>query len=248
MIAYEKICLENRPDWIVVVGDVNSTVACAMVGAKLWIPVVHLEAGLRSGDRQHARGDQPAGHRRHRRRAVDALGGCRREPAAEGVDAGQDRPDRQHHDRFVRDAARQDRGRRNARERPWTRRRAIRAGHPAPAVQRGRRGDLAPIVEALTESPRACRWCSSRIRGRSRASRRSASESALKRRAGVTVAGAAALHTIHERGDRLAGRHHRLGRPAGRDDLSGHSLPDAARKHRATDHRHPGHQQAGSRR
>ena len=52
MMAYEKVCLENRPDWIVVVGDVNSTAACAMVGAKLWIPVVHLEAGLRSGDRR----------------------------------------------------------------------------------------------------------------------------------------------------------------------------------------------------
>ncbi len=51
MIAYEKICEEHRPDWIVVVGDVNSTAACAMVGAKMWIPVVHLEAGLRSGDR-----------------------------------------------------------------------------------------------------------------------------------------------------------------------------------------------------
>lgn len=51
MIAYEKVCLEDRPDWIIVVGDVNSTAACAMVGAKLWIPVVHLEAGLRSGDR-----------------------------------------------------------------------------------------------------------------------------------------------------------------------------------------------------
>ncbi len=52
MIAYEKVCLEHRPDWIVVVGDVNSTVACAIVGAKLWIPVVHLEAGLRSRDRR----------------------------------------------------------------------------------------------------------------------------------------------------------------------------------------------------
>lgn len=51
MMAYEKICLEQRPNWIIVVGDVNSTVACAMVGAKLWIPVVHLEAGLRSRDR-----------------------------------------------------------------------------------------------------------------------------------------------------------------------------------------------------
>jgi len=52
MISYEKICLKQRPDWIVVVGDVNSTAACAMVGAKLWIPVIHLEAGLRSGDRK----------------------------------------------------------------------------------------------------------------------------------------------------------------------------------------------------
>jgi UDP-N-acetylglucosamine 2-epimerase (non-hydrolysing) len=52
MIAYEKSVLADRPDWIVVVGDVNSTAACAMVGAKLWIPVVHLEAGLRSRDRR----------------------------------------------------------------------------------------------------------------------------------------------------------------------------------------------------
>jgi UDP-N-acetylglucosamine 2-epimerase (non-hydrolysing) len=51
MIAYERICFEHRPDWIVVVGDVNSTAACALVGAKLCIPVIHLEAGLRSRDR-----------------------------------------------------------------------------------------------------------------------------------------------------------------------------------------------------
>lgn len=51
MIEYEKICEQARPDWIVVVGDVNSTLACSLVGTKLWIPVVHLEAGLRSGDR-----------------------------------------------------------------------------------------------------------------------------------------------------------------------------------------------------
>jgi UDP-N-acetylglucosamine 2-epimerase (non-hydrolysing) len=52
MIAYEKVCEADRPDWIVVVGDVNSTVACSLVGTKLWIPVVHLEAGLRSHDRK----------------------------------------------------------------------------------------------------------------------------------------------------------------------------------------------------
>jgi UDP-N-acetylglucosamine 2-epimerase (non-hydrolysing) len=51
MIAYEKICLEQKPDWIVVVGDVNSTLACTVAAKKLCLPVAHLEAGLRSRDR-----------------------------------------------------------------------------------------------------------------------------------------------------------------------------------------------------
>ena len=51
MMAYERVCLERRPDWIIVVGDVNSTLAAALVAAKLCIPLAHLEAGLRSGDR-----------------------------------------------------------------------------------------------------------------------------------------------------------------------------------------------------
>jgi len=51
MIAYEAVCTAERPGAVVVVGDVNATAACAMVGAKLGVPVVHLEAGLRSRDR-----------------------------------------------------------------------------------------------------------------------------------------------------------------------------------------------------
>lgn len=51
MIAYEAVALGGRPDWAVVVGDVNSTAAVALVCAKLMIPVAHLEAGLRSRDR-----------------------------------------------------------------------------------------------------------------------------------------------------------------------------------------------------
>ena len=51
MMAYEEVCRERRPDWIVVVGDVNSTLASALVAAKLCIPLAHLEAGLRSRDR-----------------------------------------------------------------------------------------------------------------------------------------------------------------------------------------------------
>jgi UDP-N-acetylglucosamine 2-epimerase (non-hydrolysing) len=51
MIEYERILLKDRPDLVIVVGDVNSTVACAIDAVKLHIPVAHLEAGLRSFDR-----------------------------------------------------------------------------------------------------------------------------------------------------------------------------------------------------
>ncbi len=51
MVVYEKLCIEHRPDWIVVAGDVNSTMACTLAAKKLNLPVAHLEAGLRSFDR-----------------------------------------------------------------------------------------------------------------------------------------------------------------------------------------------------
>jgi UDP-N-acetylglucosamine 2-epimerase (non-hydrolysing) len=50
MVAYEEVCQQDRPDWVVVVGDVNSTMAAALAARKLNIRVAHLEAGLRSGD------------------------------------------------------------------------------------------------------------------------------------------------------------------------------------------------------
>ena len=50
MTAYEELCREERPAATVVVGDVNSTLACSIVAKKMGIPVAHVEAGLRSGD------------------------------------------------------------------------------------------------------------------------------------------------------------------------------------------------------
>ncbi len=51
MVRFEELCLKLKPDLILVVGDVNSTVACSLVAAKLQIKIAHVEAGLRSNDR-----------------------------------------------------------------------------------------------------------------------------------------------------------------------------------------------------
>ena len=50
MIAFEKVLLEHKPDWVVVVGDVNATLSCSVTAKRLNIKVCHIEAGLRSGD------------------------------------------------------------------------------------------------------------------------------------------------------------------------------------------------------
>ena len=52
MTRFEPVLLEHRPDAVLVVGDVNSTIACGLVAVKLGVPLIHVEAGLRSGDRR----------------------------------------------------------------------------------------------------------------------------------------------------------------------------------------------------
>ncbi|GAB3168001.1 non-hydrolyzing UDP-N-acetylglucosamine 2-epimerase [Telluribacter humicola] len=52
MLEFEPILASEKPDVVLVVGDVNSTIACALVAVKEGIPVLHVEAGLRSGDRR----------------------------------------------------------------------------------------------------------------------------------------------------------------------------------------------------
>ena len=52
MTAFEKVLLREQPDWVVVVGDVNPTMACTIVANKMGIKVAHVEAGLRSYDRK----------------------------------------------------------------------------------------------------------------------------------------------------------------------------------------------------
>lgn len=50
MIEFEKVLITENPDWVIVIGDVNATLACSVTAKKLGIKVCHLEAGLRSGD------------------------------------------------------------------------------------------------------------------------------------------------------------------------------------------------------
>ncbi len=92
MSGFEAIVLERKPDLVLVYGDVNSTVAAALVCSKLKIKVGHVEAGLRSFDRGMPEEDQPAGHGPACRFVVHAIGRRRSEPGARRHSGEQDLP------------------------------------------------------------------------------------------------------------------------------------------------------------
>lgn len=52
MLKFETVMATEQPDWVLVVGDVTSTIACALVAVRMGVRVAHVEAGLRSGDRR----------------------------------------------------------------------------------------------------------------------------------------------------------------------------------------------------
>ena len=140
MLAYERVCLERRPSWVVVVGDVNATAACALVAKKLCLPLAHLEAGLRSGDRTMPE--------EINRLVTDAISDLLWTPSPdaddnlrrEGRRARENRAGRQCHDRLVRDAAAPDR-RAPLRPRAWPDGERLCGRDDAPARQCRRSGD-----------------------------------------------------------------------------------------------------------
>ena len=102
MMRFEPILLEHRPDWVVVFGDVNSTIACALVAVKLGTHVVHVEAGLRSFDRS-----MPEEINRLLTDQISDLiltpsADCKRKPGTRRDRPRKDSSGWQHHDRLAR--------------------------------------------------------------------------------------------------------------------------------------------------
>ena len=239
MMAYEAVCLRDRPDAIVVVGDVNATVACAMVGTKLWIPVIHLEAGLRSRDRRMPE--------EINRLATDAIADLLWTPSpdadenlrAEGVPAqkivciGN----------IMIDSFEMLRGKiESADDAPsagprWP---TLRRGHASPPLERGR---ARQTRRARHDPGGALSRAGGRVRHPSahpQAAGGFRPAGHHRGRPGNPVHRTLELYRIHESRHRVHAGDHRLGGRAGGDHLPRHPLRDPAGEHRTPDHDHRG--------
>ena len=138
LIEIEKLLIERRPDAVLVVGDVNSTLAATLAAVKLGIPVAHVEAGLRSRDRE-----MPEEINRILTDSVSTWlftteAEANDNLAAEGVPAERDPPRRQRHDRHAAAQRRTRAGDRRARGASACERGKYAPAHAAPPEQRRR--------------------------------------------------------------------------------------------------------------
>ena len=231
MMKFEEVCLEIEPDLVVVVGDVNSTMAATLVAAKLLIPVAHVEAGLRSRDRTMPEESQPRRHRSARRPAADAVARRRREPAGRRRAAGADPLRRQHHGRHAAcGICRWRRGIAFAIVCPSSAGR-VRRADAASAVERRRPGHVRADSRCAPRRLRARCRSSFPVHPRTRARIAAFGLDQSMRRTRADRSDG--LHRLPEPHLQRAPDPHRLGRAAGRVDGARHSVPHAARQHRA---------------
>ncbi|MDZ7775723.1 MAG: UDP-N-acetylglucosamine 2-epimerase [Bacteroidales bacterium] len=97
MIAFEKVLEQEKPDWVVVLGDVNATLACSVAAKKLHVKVCHIEAGLRSGDESMPEENQPPRHRPPQRPPPHPRHPLQRKPPQRRRPRTQNPVRRQHH-------------------------------------------------------------------------------------------------------------------------------------------------------